>query len=87
MSKYINYNDSEKIDFKDIDNLITRIDFYNRGLDSKLNFTDKDAKIIISIFTIWDNLNNGYKLKLKWLFRHNREDRKYILLLKGNWSK
>ena len=47
MSKYINYNDSEKIDFKDIDNLITRIDFYNRGLDSKINFTDKDTKIII----------------------------------------
>lgn len=78
MSKYINYNDSEKIDFKDIDNLITRIDLYNRGLDSKINFTDKDTIIIISIFTIWDNLKKGYKLKLKWLFRHNRQDKKYI---------
>ena len=78
MSKYINYNDSEKINFQDIDNLITRIDFYNRGLDSKINFTDKDTEIIISIFTMWDDLNRGYILKLKWLFKHNRQDRKYI---------
>lgn len=78
MSKYINYNDSEKINFQDIDNLITRIDLYNRGLDSKIVLTDKDAKIIISIFTIWNDLNNGYILKLKWLFKHNREDKKYI---------